>query len=230
MLTIDAACRFIPGNQGGLDNTLSPAQRACAQVALCLFTMPLIAFMIATADWLILIVLGQEWMAASQMCALLGISGLVEPFSYTTGWLFQSQGQTRQQFHWGIVNTVITVGAILIGMPWGPTGVAASYGIMGPFIRTPLLFWVVGRNGAIRTRDLYHDVAPFACASAATLAALFLFRQWSAVDQPWLGLLLASGITAVVSLLTITCFPLGRQTLQDLRSLPALVMQRKASA
>ena len=196
----------------------------------CLITMPLVAFMVGTADWSVLVLLGPQWAEASRIFAWLGVSGLVEPFSSTTGWLFLSQGRARDQFRWSIISTPITVTSILIGLPWGPVGVAAAYGIVGLLIRMPLLFWFVGRSGPVTTKDLYRTLAPFACVSCAVLLSLFIFRQWAAGPTPLVNLIVGAGITGVVSLIVLAVLPSGRIVLRDLKRLPALLGIGKSAA
>ncbi len=192
--------------------------------------MPLVAFMVGTADWFVLVLLGPQWAEASRIFAWLGISGLLEPFTSTTGWLFLSQGRTRDQFHWSLISTPIIITSILAGLPWGPVGVAAAYGVVGLVIRMPLLFWFVGRSGPITAKDLYRALAPFACVSCAVLLSLFAFRQWAAGPNPLINLLEGAGITGVVSLIVLATLPSGRIVLQDLKSLPALFRIGKSSA
>jgi PST family polysaccharide transporter len=197
---------------------------------LCLLTIPLVAFMIGAADWLVLSLLGPEWAAASRIFAWLGISGLVEPFTTTTGWLFVSQGRTREQFHWAIISSVITVASILAGLPWGIVGVAAAYGIVGLLIRTPLLLWYVGRTGPVTTKDLYRSIAPFIFISCVILLILLAFRLSLAGVHPLINLIAAGGITAAITLVALAVLPIGRQALQDAMSLPALILKQKKTA
>lgn len=194
--------------------------------SLCLITIPLVAWMMGAADWFILVLLGPEWNGASQMFMWLGISGLIEPFSSTTGWLFVSQGRTREQFHWSIVSTIITVASILAGLPWGPVGVAAAYGLVGLLIRTPLLFWLVGRSGPVSTKDLYRDVAPFAAISVAVLLSLLAFRLWLAGTNPLFNLIMSISIAGVVTLSVLVALPRGREALRNLLTLPALILKK----
>jgi PST family polysaccharide transporter len=187
--------------------------------------MPLVAFMLGTSDWLVLVVLGPKWVGASQIFAWLGISGLIEPITYVAIWLFLTQGRARQQFHWGLISSAIMVAAIVAGLPWGPVGVAAGYGLVSLCVRLPLLFWYVGREGPVRTRDLYRSLAPFACAVVATLLAIAAFRQWSGVVNPLIGLLACAAITGVVSLLTLIIMPSGRPAIRDLKSIALTILK-----
>jgi O-antigen/teichoic acid export membrane protein len=194
--------------------------------SLCMLSIPLVAWMMSAADWFILVLLGPEWIAASQIFVWLGVSGLIEPFSSTTSWLFVSQGRTREQFRWSIISTGITVTSILAGLPWGPVGVATAYGLVGLLIRTPLLFWLVGRSGPVATKDLYRDVAPFAVISIAILLSLHGFRVFLASADPLINLLLSVGIAGVVTLLVLLALPRGREALQQVLTLPSLIFKR----
>lgn len=198
----------------------------------CVVTMPLVAFMMMTSDWLIPFVLGRQWSEASTMFTLLGISGMVEPFTYTSGWLFVTQGRGREQLRWGLISTVLTITGIVAGLSWGPVGVAAGYGIAG-LIRTPLLFWYVGRNSIVTTRDLYRGIAPFAYTSAAILLALGALQQvlppasQSSNMQLFINLVIATLLAGVVALVTLGVQPAGRAALRELKTIPQMLLKRK---
>jgi PST family polysaccharide transporter len=197
---------------------------------LCLVTMPLVAWIIGSADWFILVFLGPKWMGTTNVLAWLGIFGLVQPFSATTSWLFVSQGRTQQQFHYALINAALTIVSIVVGLRWGPIGVAAAYGIVGLLIRTPLLFWFAGRAGPVTTMGLYRDLAPFASVACAVLVSLFAFRLWVAGTNPLLNLVAAAGITAVVSLVVLVILPSGRETLLDLKILLDQILKMRGNA
>ncbi|HEU5012553.1 MAG TPA: lipopolysaccharide biosynthesis protein [Roseiflexaceae bacterium] len=198
----------------------------------CILTMPLVACMMMESDWLIPFMFGRQWSAASPMFTLLCISGMVEPFTYTAGWLFVSQGRGREQFHWGLFGTTLTIVGIVAGLPWGPIGVASGYSIAG-IIRTPLLFWYVGRNGLVTTRDMYRGIAPFVFTSAAILVALGLLQQvlppasQSTETQLFINLVIATLLAGVVALITLAIQPAGRSALKELKNIPQMLMKRK---
>jgi O-antigen/teichoic acid export membrane protein/LysM repeat protein len=196
---------------------------------LCVVTMPLVAFMVGAADWLVLVLLGPQWIDSSYLFVLLGVSGLIEPFTYTLSWLYTSQARTAEQFRYGIYNTILTLLSILAGLPWGPTGVAAAYGICGLLIRTPLAFAMAGRAGPVKVRDLYALSVPYLRISTAIMVALLGYRL-IAVASPLANFLIAAVITAVVTLVMMALTVSGRQTLGDMLHMAAqakLVPERK---
>jgi PST family polysaccharide transporter len=194
----------------------------------CLLTMPLVAFLTANADWIIWLALGDQWVGASRIFALLGIGGLVIPFSYTIGWLLISQGRAAEHMRLGTLNAVLLIASIVIGLPWGAEGVAASVGIGALLVRTPTLFQLVGRTGPIRTRDLYLSGAPFAVAAGAIIGVTALFRIWFGTGHPLLGIVITSAITAFITFGVLMIFPAGRAALREVRSLPGIILRRKA--
>jgi O-antigen/teichoic acid export membrane protein len=182
---------------------------------LTMITMPLVAFMIVTSDWLVKIVLGPQWVGVTPIFMLLGIAGLIQTVTNTTGWLFTTQGTTRTMFHLGIINSLIAVAAIIVGLRWGPVGVAASYGLSDLFIRAPLMFWFIGRKGPIRMFDFYRTIAPSALVSVTLLVVLFALRRGVTVTSPLVGISVWFIVTLAVATLMFLLVPSGRRALAD---------------
>ena len=192
-----------------------------------ILTMPGVAFMIACSDWIVNLVLGPQWSEASRIFALLGIVGLMQPVANTVGWLFITQGRTRDMFHWGLMGSSIIIISIIVGLPWGAVGVAAVYSAVFLLIVTPLLFWFVGRSGPVRASDFYRTVAPVACAALCVYGALFALRRSELITQPLVGLIVGFIITVVVTLLILAALPKGRMALRDFKQLFGLLRRKK---
>jgi PST family polysaccharide transporter len=184
---------------------------------IALLTMPGVALLIGTSDWIIRLVLGPGWEGAAAIFTWLGVAALIQPAANTTGWLFISQERGRDMFRWGIIGTVISVAAILAGLPWGVVGVAAVYAGSDIVLKTPLLFWYVGRSGPVGAADLYRALITPGLAAAATLGSVSAFRQWSGITDPLQGLLLSTLVGLGAGFLTLVLLPGGRAALRDLR-------------
>jgi O-antigen/teichoic acid export membrane protein len=196
-----------------------------------MITMPLGALMIATSDWMVLLLLGPQWRETGRIFQLLGIAAMIQPVTKTAWWLFSTQGRTRELFHWGLLGGAIAIASIIAGLPWGATGVAASYAIADLCIATPLLFWYVGRKGPVRTIDFYRTIAPVAAASVCSLAILFACRPWlNAVPTLFLRLSVALGITVAVSVLILSALPGGRLAMRSFTETLILLLKRNHKA
>ena len=196
---------------------------------IAVLTMPGIALLIGTADWVVLVILGPRWTAAAHVFAAFGVAALIQPITNTTGWLFISQGRTDDMFRYGLVASTIIVAAIIGGLPWGALGVAGVYAVVWVTIITPLLFYWVGRKGPVRPRDFYITVAPAFCAALGVLLALFLFRRSVVIVNPLAGLAASLVIASAVALLFLAAIPAGRHALRDFGEVAA-IMLRKSEA
>ena len=116
-------------------------------------TMPGIALMIVISDWLVRVMLGPQWIETGRIFAILGVMGILEPVSFTLGWLMVSQARTKEFMQMVIFNSIVSIIAIIIGLRWGAIGVAASFALSGLVIRKPVLLWWAGRKGPVRTLE-----------------------------------------------------------------------------
>ena len=195
-----------------------------------MITMPGMMFMIMTSDWIVSIALGNKWSDASRIFAVLGLAGMVQPLANSTGWLFISQGRTRDMFRWGIIGSAIMIASIVAGLSWGGLGVATSYSVTFIFVVLPLLIWFVGRTGPVRSVDFYRTSFPAVCSTVFVFAALFGFRHAVTISHPFYGLAASALLAAAVTLLVLVVLPKGRAALLDVRHSVALIATRNRLA
>jgi PST family polysaccharide transporter len=188
-----------------------------------MLTMPCIAFMIASADWLVHLVLGPKWSFTSRIFIFLAIACLVQPIN-TAGWLLVSQARTKHMFQWSLISAPITILLVLIGLWWGAIGVAVSVCIGKVVLLFPLMFWFVGRTGPVRTRDFYQLLGPFTCASIAALLACLGFRALVSLENPLIGSAICFAITCITTLLVLFLLPAGRAALNDVKRTVQLLL------
>lgn len=193
---------------------------------LAMVTMPAMALMIATSDWLVHVLLGPQWLETGRIFALLGIVGLVEPISNTMGWLLISQARTHHLVQWGLIDGVLSIVSILVGLPWGAIGVAASYAITGLCLRKPLQFWFATRTGPVRTSEVYRAILPSIIGTMTVMVALLVFRLYAGVSQPVLGMIACAAIACAISMLSFSLLPTGRNALVDVKNLVQVLMKK----
>ncbi|MCA1560506.1 MAG: lipopolysaccharide biosynthesis protein [Acidobacteria bacterium] len=184
-----------------------------------LLTTPGVILMVLTADWIVSIVLGAQWHAVTPIFVLLGVSAPAIVVCDTTGWLFVSQGRTRDMFRWGVLGSTLIVVGITVGLPWGAVGVAGSYAATMLFVITPLLFWYVTRKGPVRQSDFYAAAAPVIAATCAMAIGVGVLRSRIDPPNPWAGLALVAPAAALVFLGSLWMLPRGRAILRDAAAL-----------
>ncbi|HEV2717890.1 MAG TPA: oligosaccharide flippase family protein, partial [Terriglobales bacterium] len=195
---------------------------------IAMITMPGVVFMIATSDWLVLLLLGPQWREAGRIFMLLGVAAIIQPVTKTAPWLFTTQGRARELLRWGFLSSLIAVLSIIAGLRWGAMGVAAAYAATDLCLTTPLLFWYVGRSGPVRSGDFYRTLAPAVCASLCSLAALLLARPMLlAASNLIVRLSAALAVATAVSLLVFAALPAGRLAMANLKDIMLLMLKRQ---
>jgi PST family polysaccharide transporter len=129
-------------------------------------------------------------------------------------------------FTWGIVGSSITVLGIVLGLPWGTTGVAASYTLFNG-LSTPLLFWFVGRRGPVRTCDIGRAVATPLCVSCGVLVTLLALKLWCAGMTMPVMLPGAITITAAVAVTLLFVLPGGSRIKADIRDVSHTIFAKR---
>lgn len=186
--------------------------------AALLAAMPGIIFAIVLARPLIVTLLGAGWSATASMFAWLGGGALIVPVSTSLSWLFISQGRTGEQLLWCCISAVILAASFLLGLPWGPTGVAAAWTIVAWSIQCPLVIWAATRHGPVRLGHLVHAVYPLLIVAIATFIGLWLAEP-RLIQMGRDGLLVGLfGAYAAVGCM-LACWPDGHRVLQDMWAL-----------
>jgi PST family polysaccharide transporter len=182
-----------------------------------MFTMPGVALMIATSDWLVRIMLGPQWDGTAKIVVVMGVAFLFQPLTNTGGWLLVSQGRAREMLNWSLISAPFSILAIVIGLRWGAFGVAASYSVARVLMINPLMFWFIGRSGPVRTSDFYRLLAPFTLAAISVVLGCLVFRYFVLITNPLLGLVACSLVGGVSALIALIAVPAGRAAIIDIQ-------------
>jgi PST family polysaccharide transporter len=183
-----------------------PRYRAYYLKAISLITFastPMIGWFIVCSDELILLMLGAQWLPASEIFAVLGISALIQPLYFTQGWLHISAGRSDRYLRWGLVGSCIIVVGFLVGLPHGPLGVAAAYSVVTWAIVAPGM-WYAGNSAGIAGRDIFRAVYKNILAGIAGIACtFFLLEHVFLPTGAWTHLLAGLAVIAVSYNMTI---------------------------
>lgn len=161
-------------------------------------TLPLTIFCALFADDIIAVFLGPKWAAAALVFRLLTPTVLVLGAINPTVWLLWSTGRQNRSLWLALVIAPLVMSAYLIGLPFGPNGVAFAYSTAMVVWLVPHIIWSL--NGTpISPKDLFFAVsrplvAAIVAGGVAWAASFYLAR----IDLPLLRLLMASGIMAVI--------------------------------
>jgi O-antigen/teichoic acid export membrane protein len=110
---------------------------------------------LAMAHPLTLVFLGPKWEQAAIIFGGFTIAALCIPLANASTWLFISQGRGRDMLIAQSVNACVIVLSFITGLPYGPVGVAIAFSVSSLVVRVPVLYFMVGRCGPVRTADLW---------------------------------------------------------------------------
>jgi len=175
-------------------------------------TYPGVVFAVCANRELILVALGPRWSDVAPIFAVLGLGALLAPISYSTGWLFITQDRTRQMRNWGFASSVGYVLSFIIGLPWSPLGVAASYIAVGA-LQAPILWRLATRSGPVSLRDLIMTVAPCLAAAGVAAATTLALQPLLPPGVVALGVMMVAAYVAFA--LALACTTSGRAILRE---------------
>jgi O-antigen/teichoic acid export membrane protein len=156
------------------------------------------------------IVLGPKWSQAAEIFRLLTPTVLVFSIINPTGWLMFSLGLVRRSTIIALVIAPLVCTAYVIGLPYGPNGVALAFSTAMLVWVVPHVMWCV-HGTPISAGDLALAVSrPFVSTTLA--AGLAYGAQLYSADLPYALLRLAVGGSAMLAAyLFVLMFVLGQK-------------------
>jgi len=118
-------------------------------------SFPFAGMLLALANPLILVVLGPKWESAAMIFAGFTLVALYVPIASVASWLLSSQGRGTDYMILSSICSSVTVLFFLVGLRYGPVGVAMSYSLSCLLIQLPVAYYIVGRRGPVTTNDLW---------------------------------------------------------------------------
>ncbi len=190
---------------------------------LAMATIPAGAAVAVLAPWVVDILFGAQWLAATPLVACFAIAASYYPVTLAVGLLYMTQSRSREMLRAAMIDAGISVLLMLTGLPFGIVGVAAFYGVGGLVIRAPLAFLLATRRGPVMLADLYRAILPSICAALAVGGVGLLARQLMGSDLTLAGLGVVAGGAAAAGLGTFLAIPQSRRAFLALARGPALL-------
>ena len=162
--------------------------------------MPMCAFMVAVSDDLILLLLGPQWKKTGSIFASLGIGAVIQTVFSTMGWLHVSLGRPDRWLRWGIFGSSVTVVAFLLGLPFGPFGVATAYTLSRYVLAGPGLAYA-GQPIDLKFRAILSEIWRYFVASASAAILVSSIHVSSTINAGMIPNLLVSFIIFTASYL-----------------------------
>jgi O-antigen/teichoic acid export membrane protein len=201
----------------------------CRMAALlAITTTPVLVAMTVLSKDIIFLLLGDQWMEAGPIFAILAIAALGQPVGATIGLVYASLGQANRELRWTLFTTPLTVLALFLGLPWGAMGVAIAYAISVHVIRFPAL-WYAYRYSPIKISNVLKAVwRPFAV-SALMYVSMACAQYYLDTQQPFERVIICCSIGGITFAGSILLWPeTRRETISMMRHVIELWRQSKS--
>lgn len=160
-------------------------------------TVPLTIVCTLFADDIIMVLLGPKWKDATSIFRFLAPTILIFALINPLGWLLYSLGLVERGLKIALVFSPLIIGGYIIGLPYGPKGVAIAYSAVMILWVIPHIAWCV-HGTVISFRDILLVVSqPLASSIVAAGLSLGVRLLYGSSLLPLPRLMLESGLLMV---------------------------------
>lgn len=174
-----------------------------------LFSMPLCAFILIWSDSIVNILLGEKWLGIVPIFSALALAAFIQPAAGLRGLVLMALGKGGRYFKWGLIHAAVASVAFLVGIHWGPLGVAIAYAIATYGILQPSLLFVFAGT-PVRPVDFWQSIArPAAASLLASTLSYFLVTSLADIGSLPIHLMIAFIIFSFLFVGLFCCLPGG---------------------
>jgi PST family polysaccharide transporter len=170
-----------------------------------------------------LLLLGPNWAESGKIFAFFGPGIGVMLIYATHGWIHLSLGRADRWFGWGVAELMVTGLLFLLGLRWGPVGVATAWVVSFWVLTIPALCYA-GKPAHLRVAAVVGAIWKYALASAVAgcATAALIGRLPRLATGPVETMVRIAGISALFGTLYIFAVILLYRGSQPLDQLAAL--------
>jgi PST family polysaccharide transporter len=177
------------------------------------------SLLLALAMPVTLVLLGPKWQQVSAIFAGFTFTAIQLPLSTAANWLLTSQGRGKDILRVTSINAVLTLASFIVGLPFGPLGVAIAFSATGLLVRLPILYYIAGRHGPVSTSDLWVRFLRHLPLWLLMLLATWLMHSTVANLRPLIQLLICAPVGVLTGIAFISVLkPQRRVALQLLET------------
>jgi len=157
-------------------------------------TLPATVACALCADDMVFCLLGPKWTDAAVIVRLLAPTIVIFAIINPLGWLIFSIGFVGRGIKAAPVVTALVITSYVLGLPYGPIGVAFAYSAVLILWVVPHILWCV-HGTAISFRDIVREVSgPLVAGILAGVVAFGVRLTFGQLISPWYRLLLECGV------------------------------------
>jgi PST family polysaccharide transporter len=157
-------------------------------------TVPITIFSAFFAEDIILVLLGPKWAEAAEIFRFLAPTALIFGIINPLAWLLLSVGLQGRSLRIAMVIAPIVVVSYLLGLPYGPAGVAFAYSAGMTLLLIPCVLWCL-HGTVVSPKDLFAAaIRPVLGGLASVALAWAVLHGIGQLSSPIVRLLVAGGV------------------------------------
>jgi O-antigen/teichoic acid export membrane protein len=166
----------------------------------------LASLLLALAVPVTLVMLGPKWQQVSAIFAGFTFTAISLPLSTAGNWLLTSQGRGKDILRVTSINGSLALASVIVGLPFGPVGVAIAVSGTALLVRLPILYYIAGRRGPVSTSDLWTRFLRHLPLWVVMFVVTWLMRTVVANHPPLIQLLVCAPFGALTGIGFICIF------------------------
>lgn len=181
-----------------------------------------LSIVLAAAEPLTTLLLGDQWSEVSNILRLLAVAGIFQTLAYVGYWVYLSRGLTADLLRYTMVTSVLKVTCIVVGSGWGLIGVAAGYAL-APALAWPISMVWLSKRTALPLRALLTGACRMLAIAATGGALGWSCSLWLEHTGTVPRLAAAVGVVALTYALAGIVFPPVRRDLNGVLAIIRLL-------
>jgi O-antigen/teichoic acid export membrane protein len=192
-------------------------------------TLPITVACALFADDVIAVLLGPKWKSAMEIFRLLAPTIVVFAIANPLGWLLNAIGFVGRGLKIALVYAPVMIAGYVIGLPYGPRGVALAYSLVMVLWVMPVIAWAV-HGTVISVWDVLGAMSRPVASIIVAAGIAFSVRSWYGRGLSSLPRLLLEGAVLLVAYLGVLLLVAGEKSvyLDVLRGLKGPSTQEKS--
>ena len=174
------------------------------------------ALCLALARPLVLVALGPKWEGVVFIFGGFALAALFNPLVATCSWLLESQGRGKDMLLTSVIISAVAICSFVVGLPYGPAGVAIAYAVFGIVIQMPVYFYVTGRSGPVGTADLWIGFFRHVPVWGVVCGATFLMLTLVPGRPPFVQLVICAPVGVLAGAAFISTYAPSRRAILSL--------------
>lgn len=167
------------------------------------------------------LLLGERWMEAAPLLALLAIAATLQSLATVAYWVYVTRGLTGHLFTWSLISAAIKISFVGVGSFFGLLGVATGY-MLAPLVAWPLSFMWLSRRVELPLPSIYAGAARITLVGALAGGASWGMDQVM-TSQPDALAIVANSLAGVAAAACAQVLPAVRRDVLAIRDTLSLL-------